>query len=305
MRSKLKISIVTPSYNRAGFIESAIESVKNQPGENVEHIIVDGGSTDSTLPILKEYPHLQVISDRDRGVYDALNKGIQLAKGEIVGLLNTDDCYEAGVFEMVLDVFSRYPEVDAVVGGARVFEIDPQGLERTIAAYPSIQPDELVHRVIVGIPIFNAWFFRRKLLERIGPFSLDFPIVADRDFLISCYLGGMRFLSVDPIFYNYRQHRTSLSISNDRSSQIPLRQDTLRLAEKYMRSHLSDKTIRRLTKKRHAWTSIELMVSYLRKRELINAVKVVLNAIRYNPFWPIPFIAEGLRRIRKQLGNSK
>lgn len=304
MNKKLGISIVTPSYNRADFIGTSIQSVHDESIDGVEHIIVDGDSTDETMKVLQRYPSLKVICESDQGVYDALNKGIFLASGSIIGQLNTDDYYEKGVLREVSDIFALHPDVDAVVGGARVFELDAQGDEKTVASYPSIQFDKLAQRAILGVPIFNAWFFRKELFARIGSYSLMFPIVADRDFLIRCYLGGIRFISVDSIFYNYRRHQSSLSISNDRSSQIPLRRDTLRLAEKYMHSHLSDKTIRHLTKRRHAWTSVELMVSHLRKREFSNSLKVMLNAISYNPLWPLSFAAEGLSHIRKQFGQS-
>src|SRR4030066_1952836 len=96
-----KVSIITPSYNRAGMIETAIQSVLSQNFPEVEHIIIDGGSTDGTLDVLKKYPHLRVVSEPDQGMYDALNKGLNLATGEIIGFLNTDDYYAPSVFDKI------------------------------------------------------------------------------------------------------------------------------------------------------------------------------------------------------------
>ena len=87
----MRLSIITPTLNRAHFLEEAIESVRAQDFPDCEHLIVDGGSTDGTLEMLARHPHLRVVSEPDRGLYDALNKGLRLGSGEIVGLLNSDD----------------------------------------------------------------------------------------------------------------------------------------------------------------------------------------------------------------------
>src|SRR5687768_6412703 len=106
-------SIITPSYNRASLIQNAIESVMAQNYPHLEHIVIDGGSTDDTLELLSSYPHLHVLSEPDRGVYDALNKGLSIAQGEIIGQLNTDDYYQSDIFQKIQDYFDKNPEVDA------------------------------------------------------------------------------------------------------------------------------------------------------------------------------------------------
>ena len=96
------ISIITPCLNRANFIEEAIESVLDQISPNVEHIIMDVGSTDGTLELLNNYPHLRIISQPDRGMCEAFNKVIQIASGEVIGFLNTDDFNEPNVFASIV-----------------------------------------------------------------------------------------------------------------------------------------------------------------------------------------------------------
>ena len=97
------ITTITPSLNRAKFIDEAIKSVLNQDYPHVEHIIIDGGSTDGTLDVLALYPNLKVISEPDQGIYDAINKGIRMAKGDIIGILNSDDYYEPNFFSELAD----------------------------------------------------------------------------------------------------------------------------------------------------------------------------------------------------------
>ena len=92
------ISIITPSYNRAEMIREAVESILVQDYPSMEHIIIDGGSTDGTLSILKQYPPLKIRTEPDNGIYDALNKGLGIANGEIIGFLNTDDFYTQDTF---------------------------------------------------------------------------------------------------------------------------------------------------------------------------------------------------------------
>ncbi len=103
----LKISIVTPSYNQGKYIKETIESVLAQNYQNWEHIIVDGGSNDETVSIIKQYPHLKWISEKDNGSVFALNKGIKMATGDIIGWLNSDDFYEKNIFQDVADAFEN------------------------------------------------------------------------------------------------------------------------------------------------------------------------------------------------------
>src|SRR6266496_4607979 len=157
------ISVVTPCLNRAAFVIQAIDSVQRQGYPHVEHIIVDGGSTDGTLELLVHYPHLVVSSQPDAGVYDALNRGIRLSHGQIIGFLNTDDMYEPDIFGSVAQRFLESPQIDAVVGGASIF-VGPSIREAEArASFPAVGQGELLVRATHGAPVFNAWFFRRRL----------------------------------------------------------------------------------------------------------------------------------------------
>lgn len=289
-------SVITPSFNRVNLIKMAVESVLAQHYEPFEHIIMDGGSTDGTLQLLAAYPHLQVVSGPDRGLYDALNKGIALARGEIIAQLNTDDVFEPGIFAAVAGLFAQNPEVDAVCGGARVFQRHASG-EQTIKEYDGISGDELPYRATIGVAIFNAWFFRKTVFERIGCYSLEYPLVADRDFLIRCYLGKIRVIPFPAVVYHYLQHPGSLTIQSQGSLQPPLQNDILKLAEEYMHSNSADPVISKYCIEWHDLTAIELIITLVRQGQLLHALKVAWSAARHHPQWPFIVIAQSPLRI--------
>ena len=106
-----RISVVTPTYNQGKYIRDTIESVLKQNYENFEHIVIDGGSTDETVSILKSYPHLHWVSERDRGQTHALNKGFRKATGEIIAWINSDDWYADGVFHEAAAALEHAPLV--------------------------------------------------------------------------------------------------------------------------------------------------------------------------------------------------
>src|SRR3712207_3017954 len=110
-----RISIITPSYNMLPYLKHCASSVRDQKVEH-EHIIIDGNSSDGTKKWLEQTDGIQWVSEKDNGMYDALNKGLQLAKGEIVAHLNADEQYLPGTLQFVVDFFDRHPEVDYIVG---------------------------------------------------------------------------------------------------------------------------------------------------------------------------------------------
>lgn len=112
------ISILTPCLNRVKFVEEAIWSVLDQDYANLEHIVVDGGSTEGTLNMIRHYRHLRLISEPDEGAYDALSKGIQITQSESIGHLDTDDRYELYVLSGMARCFAEGPGADMVCGGA-------------------------------------------------------------------------------------------------------------------------------------------------------------------------------------------
>jgi glycosyltransferase involved in cell wall biosynthesis len=109
-----KISIVTPTFNGRSTLRDTIESVLAQDYKNWEHIVIDGGSTDGTMDILRAYSHLQWISEKDQGHYHAMNKGIERASGDVIAILNADDCYRAGALRKVAAAFEKHPQWDAL-----------------------------------------------------------------------------------------------------------------------------------------------------------------------------------------------
>ena len=181
----MKISIITVCYNSAKTIEKTFQSVQNQTYTNVEYIVVDGGSKDTTLEIVNNYKNLvsQCISEPDKGLYDAMNKGIQLATGDIVGILNSDDIFtENHVLEDIAN-FHLQNNVDASVGN--IIQFNEQG--KTVRKYSAKNwnPEKLK---IGFMPAHPAIFFKRALFEKYGKYHLDFVSGADYELIVRFFL---------------------------------------------------------------------------------------------------------------------
>jgi glycosyltransferase involved in cell wall biosynthesis len=240
----LLISIITPCLNRVEFVAVAIQSVLDQNYPQVEHIIMDGGSTDGTLEILSGYAHLEVFSQSDSGIYDAINKGIKLAHGEVIGVLNTDDFYEPQIFDEVADLFINHPEIDAIVGNASILVENTPGEWGTLMTFPRVQPNQLLARATTGAPTFNSWFFRKRLCEDLGGFDIRYLYVADRDFLIRMALKNKSFLGLDRFVYHYRMHPGSITLSGTDSGEADYMFESRNLAERYLKLVRDDPGIR-------------------------------------------------------------
>ena len=193
----LKVSIITVVRNNKETVKNAIDSVLWQTYKNIEYIVVDGASTDGTVEIVKSYGDKisQFISEPDKGLYDAMNKGIALATGDIVGILNSDDFYiDEFVIEKVIKEFDE-KGVDSVY--ADLVFVNPKNLKKTVRYYDSSQfnPSRFAYGWMPAHPTF---FVKKKVYDKHGVFRTDLKIGADFDILV-------RFLYTHGISYSYIQ----------------------------------------------------------------------------------------------------
>jgi glycosyltransferase involved in cell wall biosynthesis len=184
--SSPKLSIVTPVYNGENFIEFCIKNIISQYCLDVEHIIVDGGSTDQTVEIVQQYaehyPHIRWVSEPDRGQSDAMNKGVLMARGEILGILNDDDFYESGVLNRICEIFKSLPEPSFVVGNCRVLGEDEKLIK--INKPQHLKFIDLVSRAYPFPMNPSAYFYHRSLHAKIGLYDIENHYTMDLDFIL-------------------------------------------------------------------------------------------------------------------------
>lgn len=182
----MKISIITVCYNAERYIADALTSVRAQSHPDIEHIVVDGCSSDSTLAIVRAYGPERVVSEPDKGLYDAMNKGVAMAAGEVIGILNADDFYrDDHVVARVAALFERHPDVDMIYGNVEF--VMPDDTSRMIRFYDArhFRPWKLRYG---WMPPHPACFVRRSVFERYGAYRLDYRISADYEFFVRTLL---------------------------------------------------------------------------------------------------------------------
>ena len=206
------VSIVTPSFNQAPYLEATIRSVLEQDYPDIEYIIVDGGSSDGSVDIIRRYADRLAwwVSEADKGQTDALNKGFARARGEILAWLNSDDTYQPGAVAEAAAFLQSRPEVGLVYGDANF--IDENG--KLIGRFPAAQTDyRRLRRGYVHIPQ-QAAFFRADLWRKVGPLDPSFYFAMDYDLWV-------RLAALAPIHYvprtwaNFRLHTQGKTIAAD------------------------------------------------------------------------------------------
>jgi glycosyltransferase involved in cell wall biosynthesis len=198
------ISVITPSFNSAHTIRDTIESVRFQNYSNCEHWVIDGGSTDGTLGILKEYPHLKWISEKDEGHYHAMNKGIERAAGEIVTILNADDCYRPGALQVVGEAFRDHPAWDGLFGD--IVYVDAAGREIYRREEAVFDYDVLRFSGVCYV-IHQTLFVRKAVHDRLGLYRhKDLLNTCDYEFILRLGKAECRIGHVPHLLVNYRYH---------------------------------------------------------------------------------------------------
>lgn len=192
----IKVSIITVTYNSAKYVDDCINSIIRQNYKNIEYIVIDGNSTDGTLDIIKKYSSYitKLVSEEDDGMYDALNKGMQLATGDVVGILNSDDVLAAAdVISEIVNCFQQN-NVDSLYGD--LVYVDPFDLQKVLRFWKGLPYDR--RRFKYGwMPAHPTFYIRRELIEKFGGYESRYFTAADFEFMVrylfyfkvsSCYL---------------------------------------------------------------------------------------------------------------------
>lgn len=218
MKDYPKVSIVTPSYNQVQFLEKTILSVLNQNYPNLEYIIIDGGSTDGSVEIIKKYEKYLVywVSKKDEGMYDAVNKGLKVASGSIFAYLNSDDLYLSDTVQVAVNYFQKHPETALIYGDCDYIDLEGRFL------YAYHYPIFKWHRFIVlnwsSIPQ-EASFWRKGVHKVVGYFNTEFKMAGDFEF----YVKVGKDFQIDhlrKVLAMHRLHKKSLtSIWQDKNQE--------------------------------------------------------------------------------------
>lgn len=209
-----KISIITPSYNQGHFIEDAIKSVLYQGYPSFEHIIIDGGSDDNTLDILRKYPHLKWISEKDEGQSDALNKGFMMSSGAIIGWLNADDFYLENVFNSVVTNFESN-DLSGVY--ANYIFVNREG-EKTKEMI-TIKPIRWMSLFLCYIPS-TTFFFKHEIIDAGILIDKDLYITMDKEFFAHILHKNYKLKHINKPFAAFRWHESNKSNDDDRIKKI-------------------------------------------------------------------------------------
>jgi len=206
------VSIVTPSFNQARYLEATVRSVISQDYARLEYIIVDGGSTDGSVGIIQKHESQLAwwVSEKDQGQTDAINKGFAGARGEILAWLNSDDTYEPGAISSAVNFLLAHPEVGLVYGDANYINMDGSMIGR----FPAAQTDLMrLRRGYVHIPQQTA-FFRASLWRAVGPLDPSFYFAMDYDLWVRLATRS-QVKYIPQKWANFRLHTSGKTISAD------------------------------------------------------------------------------------------
>ncbi|MBS1811280.1 MAG: glycosyltransferase [Acidobacteria bacterium] len=275
-----KISIVTPSYNQGEFLEETILSVLNQKYPNLEYIIVDGGSTDNSVEIIRKYESKLTwwISEPDNGQAEAINKGIERATGDIIAFMNSDDTYIQGSLFAAGHYFASHPEARWICGHGLML-----GLPERPPAFLEVRvPNNLLEVLFKNFVAFSpASFWKREVFHRYGKFSTSYHYCFDVDFYARLLSNGVACVPLNYPISSYRLHPGSKTIAFTDSFD----KEILAIREKHITNISSWRIQLEIVKQRcrgaehHLYNAISLW----RSGNISGGLKALLQTLTFSP----------------------
>ena len=271
-----RVSIVTPSYNQGQFIEETIRSVLLQGYPDLEYIIIDGGSTDGSVDIIRKYePWLAYwVSEPDKGQADAINKGWRIAKGEIVGWLNSDDMYAPGAAWIAIDFLEKHRDVVLIYGDCNI--IDEQGqLILTKRSREFNLAKEICSPSLIPQP---TAFFRRIVFEQVGLLDADLHYAMDYDFWTRISLK-FQICHIPRVIANFRKHIGSKSVSQ----MEKFWPEVLMILERTFASPNTSASLKRLKDRAYSNVYLAMGKEHYSNGHMAKARRALIQSIRYDP----------------------
>jgi len=276
MPSNPLVSVVTPSYNKGRFIHETILSITNQSYPNVEHIVIDGGSTDETLAILRKYSdNITWISEPDQGQSDAINKGWRMAKGEILAYLNGDDTYMPWAVETAVKFLAENPDISMVYGNCNLTDESSRVIGE-ITGYQFDLKEALLH-MRHGVPQPTA-FLRREVIEKVGYLDTNLDMAMDVDLWFRISLRfKMKYIS--KLLANLR----IFPGTKTESQRYKLEPDHLRILNKTFSNLDLPYTAKALKRQAYSWSYLRAGISYRSQHQNMKALKSVAKSVQFHP----------------------
>jgi glycosyltransferase involved in cell wall biosynthesis len=212
LNSKMKMSIITPNYNYDKYIGETIQSVLFQNVENIEHIIIDDGSTDNSAAVLKKYQakypdKIKLIFQENKGQTAAINKGLKLSYGDIIGWINSDDTYCQGIFKKIISIFENNLNIDIVIGNANVVDLDGHFIYKI-----RHNKYDFVTGALLGftrITTSNAVFWRKRIMDKVGYMDESLKCSMDGEYFSRLFRKA-RVFQINDSVANFRKQIISI-----------------------------------------------------------------------------------------------
>jgi glycosyltransferase involved in cell wall biosynthesis len=284
------ISIITPTFNAGSTLDETLGSVRQQLRHDTEHLLMDAGSIDRTLDVAKEYPYLIVRSESDRGIYDGMNKGAGLARGEWLLFLQGDDWLPEKTLEAYRRAIAENPDAEMICGNCEAVR-ESDGIWSPVWSVNDPDSKKMtVRNIALGEPMINARLFRREVFLQRGGFSLEYSLASDRDFLLSAAKAGVRQQEIQIPTYRYRWHSRSSTMTEGNSLSSKLRQENLLIAQRYQQ--LLSGSDKDAIRNWRAKIAVEHAMNAMENRDLKSFGEACRHGLKSHAYWGFSVCAE-------------
>jgi glycosyltransferase involved in cell wall biosynthesis len=283
-----RISVITPTFNAAGTLGEALQSAAGQLAPGEEHLLIDACSTDGTLAVASRFPHLRILSEPDRGIYDAMNKGVGMTSGDWILFLQADDWLPSGSLAAFRDSICANPGAAMICGSAGAVKRNGASWESVWFVEDAVRKSLTFENIALGEPMINARLIRRDAFLSLGGFSPDYTLASDRDFLLRAVGAGIRQVEIPATTYCYRWHSGSSTMTEGNAFTDTLSRENLCIARRHHARARGN--TRRILSRWHTRLTVQAAMNSLERFSGGGFIRSVVSGTRVDPVWTVRFL---------------